>query len=143
MLSSKLKDQFITWQKKLSNIDCSSENLVSKEQARRHNTVQQQLNKTAAVESQLLEIIEGLELMNYELVDEVKSAKRTERAAIKLYNKSKEVASRCLDKLVLEKEEKNQLKDELTHVLKVHDAQQKSLQEYKAMVEELRSRNKT
>jgi hypothetical protein len=44
------------------------------------------------VEIQLLEIIEGLELMNYELVDKVKSAKRTERAAIKLYDKSKEVA---------------------------------------------------
>jgi hypothetical protein len=65
--------------------------------------------------------------------------KRTERAAIMLYNKSKEVASRRLDKLVLEKEEKNQLKNELTRVLKAHDAQQKSLQEYKAMVEELRS----
>jgi hypothetical protein len=77
--------------------------------------------------------------MNYELVDEVKSAKRTEQAAIKLYDKSKEVASRHLDKLVLEKEEKNQLKDELTHVLKAQDAQQKSLQEYKAMVEKLRS----
>jgi hypothetical protein len=77
--------------------------------------------------------------MNYELVDKVKSAKKTEQAAIKLYNKSKEVASRRLDKLVLEKEEKNQLKDELTRVLKAQDAQQKSLQEYKAMVEELRS----
>jgi hypothetical protein len=93
----------------------------------------------AAVESQLLEIIGGLELMNYEWVDKVKSAKRTEQAAIKLHNNSKEVASRRLDKLVLEKEEKNQLKDELTHVLKAHDAQQKSLQEYKAMVKELRS----
>jgi hypothetical protein len=30
-LLSKLKDQCITWQKKLSNIDCSSKNLVSKE----------------------------------------------------------------------------------------------------------------
>ncbi len=77
--------------------------------------------------------------MNYELVDKVKSAKRTEQVAIKLYDKSKEVASRCLDKLVLKKEEKNQLKDELTRVIKAHDAQQKSLQEYKAMVEELRS----
>ncbi len=60
-LLSKLKNQRITWQKKLSNIDGSSKNLVSKEQARRRNTVQQQLNKTAAVESQLLEIIEGLD----------------------------------------------------------------------------------
>ncbi len=39
---------------------------------------------------------------------------------------------------MLEKEEKNQLKDELTCVLKAQDVQQKSLQEYKAMVEELR-----
>jgi hypothetical protein len=114
-------------------------NLVSKEWARKHNTVQQQLNKTATVESQLLEIIKGLKLMNYELVDKVKSAKRTEQAAIKLNDKSKEVASRHLDKLVLKREEMNQLKDELTRVLKAQDAQQKSLQEYKAMVEELRS----
>ncbi len=134
-LSSKLKDQRITWQKRLNDLDCSSKNLVSKEWTRRCNTVQQQLNKTVAVESRLLEIIEGLELMNYELVDEVKSAKRTEQAAIKLYDKTKEVALRCLDKLVLE----NQLKDELTRVLKVQDVQQKSLQGYKAMVEELRS----
>ncbi len=40
---------------------------------------------------------------------------------------------------MLKKEEKNQLMDELTHMLKAQDAQQKSLQEYKAMVEELRS----
>ncbi len=106
---------------------------------RRRNTVQQQLDKTAAVESQLLEIIKGLELMNYEMVDKVKCAKRTERAAIKLYNKSKDAASRRLDKLLLEKEEKNQLKDELTPVLKAQDAQQKSLHEYLTMVEELRS----
>ena len=33
----------------------------------------------------------------------------------------------------------NQLKDELTRVLKAHDAQQKSLNEYMTMVEELRS----
>jgi hypothetical protein len=70
---------------------------------------------------------------------EVKCAKRTERAAIKLYNKSKEAASKRLDKLLLEKEEKNQFKDELTHVLKAQDAQQKLLQEYKTMVEQLRS----
>ena len=64
-LSSKLKDQCITWQKRLNDLDCSSKNLVSKERVRRRNTVQQQLDKTAAVESQLLEIIKGLELMNY------------------------------------------------------------------------------
>jgi hypothetical protein len=62
MLLSKLKDQCITWQKKLSNIDCYSKNLVSKERACRCNTVQQQLKKTAAVESQLLEIIETFHL---------------------------------------------------------------------------------
>jgi hypothetical protein len=138
-LLSKLKDQRITWQKKLSDIGCSSKNLVSKERAHRRNTIQQQLDKTAAIESQLQNIIEGLELMNYEMVDKVKCAKRSERAAIKLYNKSKDAASRRLDKLLLEKEEKNQLKDELTRVLKAHDVQQKLLHEYMPMVEELRS----
>ena len=73
-----------------------------------------------------MEIIEGVEVMNSELVDQ-------------LYDKSKEVVSRRLDQLRLEKEQKNILKDELTRVLKVYQAQENQLIEYKAMVETVNS----
>ena len=66
-----------------------------------------------------MEIIAGIEVMNYELVDEVKSAKKAKREAIRLYDKSKEAASRCLDQLQIEKEQKSQLNDDLTRKLKV------------------------
>ena len=42
------------------------------------------------------EIIEGVGIMNYELVDEVKNSNSAKRTAIKLYEKSKEVATRRL-----------------------------------------------
>ena len=90
------------------------------------------------MESQLQAIIEGLGIMNYELVDEVKNANSAKRTAIKLYDKQKESASRCFEQLQIEKEEKNQLNDELTRVLKVQESQQKVIQENKNMVQALK-----
>ena len=118
-VSHKLKEQHVAWQKRLSGMDSSTKNLLSKEWAHRHNIVPQQLDRTSAVEGQLMEIIAGTEVMNYELVDEVKSAKKAKREAIRLYDKSKEAASRCLDQLQIEKEQKSQLNDDLTCKLKV------------------------
>ncbi len=138
-VSHKLKEQCVAWQKRLSDMDSLSKNLLSKEQVHRCNIVQQQLDRTSAVEGQLMEIIEGLEVMNYELEDKVKSAKKAKRKAIRLYDKSKEAASRCLDQLQVEKEQKSLLKDELTHSLKAQQAQENQLTEYKAMVETFKS----
>jgi hypothetical protein len=120
-------------------MDSSYKNLPSKEQARRRNVVQQQLDRTSAIEGQLMEIIKGLEVMNSELVDEAKSAKKAKREAIRLYNKSKETASRRLDQLRLNKKQKNLLKDELTLVLRLQQAQETQLVEYKSMVETMKS----
>ncbi len=138
-VSHKLKEQCVAWQKRLSDMDSSSKILLSKKQARRRNIVQQQLDRTSAVEGQLMEIIEGLEVMNYELEDKVKSAKKAKRKAIRLYDKSKEAASRRLDQLQVEKEQKSLLKDELTRTLKAQQAQENQLTEYKAMVETFKS----
>jgi hypothetical protein len=52
--------------RKLNNMNSSSKNLVRKEQAHMRNVVQQQLDRMSAVEGQLMEIIEGLEVMNSE-----------------------------------------------------------------------------
>jgi hypothetical protein len=95
-ISTKLKEQHFIWHTRLCDIDSSSKSLVSKERARRRHAVQQQLDRTSAMESQLQEIIEGLGIMNYELVDEVKNSNSAKRTAIKLYEKSKEVATRRL-----------------------------------------------
>jgi FtsZ-binding cell division protein ZapB len=139
MEAMKLKEQRSSWQKRLSEIDLSSKNKLSKERARRRDAVQQQLDRTSAMESQLQEIIEGLGIMNYELVDEVKNANSAKRTAIKLYDKSKEAATRRLGQLRQEKEQKNELKDELTRVLRTLEAQEAQLNAYKSMVETLKS----
>ena len=62
--------------------------------------------------------------MNDQLAEEVKSAKKDRRVVLKLYDKSKDTAEKRLNKLQLEKEEKNVLKDELTQALKTHESQQ-------------------
>ena len=85
------------------------------------------------------EIIEGLGIMNYELVDEVKNSNSVKRTAIKLYEKSKEVATRRLGRLRQEKEQKNELKNELTRVLRAQEAQEAQLNEYKSIVKTLKS----
>ena len=77
--------------------------------------------------------------MNNELAEEVKSAKKAKREAIRLYDKSKEDATRRLDQLRQEKEQKNLLKDELTHVLRAQQAQEVQLNEYKSMVKKFQS----
>ena len=48
-------------------------------------------------------------------------------------------ATRCLDQLRQEKEQKNLLKDELTHVLRAQQAQEVQLNEYKSMVKNFQS----
>ena len=74
-----------------------------------------------------MEIINGLEEMNDQLAEEVKSAKKDRRAALKLYDKSKDTAEKQLNKFQLEKEEKNVLKDKLTQAFKMHESQQNEI----------------
>jgi hypothetical protein len=138
-LSKKLKEQRLIWQTRLHAFDLSSKNHLSKERARRRNMVQQQLDKSSSNERQLMEIIDGLEDMNSELVDEVKCAKKAKSGAIKLYGKSKEDATRRLELLRQEKEQKKLLRDELTGVLRAQQAQDAQLTEYKRMIETFQS----
>jgi hypothetical protein len=56
--------------------------------------------------------------MNDALADEVKKAKKDKHVAVKLYKKTKGVASTCRDKLLTEREAKNNLEGELTQALK-------------------------
>jgi hypothetical protein len=138
-ISNKLKDQRVIWQKRLSELDKSSKNQLSKERERRRSSIQQQLDKSSSTEDQLLEIIDGLEVMNDELADEAKQAKKDQRVAMKLYQKTKDMASARLEKLLTEKEAKNHLKDELASLLKVQQSQQILLDEYKIMIDGFQS----
>ncbi len=70
-----------------------------------------------------MEIINGLEEMNDQLVEEVNSVKKDRQVALKLYNKSKGSAEKCLKKLQLEMDEKNGLKEELTQAHKMLESQ--------------------
>jgi hypothetical protein len=149
-VSTKLKDQRIVWQKRLSELDVSSKNRISTECEHRRCSIQQQLDKSSAVEDQLMEIINGLEEMNNQLAEEVKSAKKDRRTALNLYDKSKDAAKKRLEKLQHEKEKKNLLKDELTRALKMHEsqrdeiarllnmqqAQHQVIEQYKIMIQE-------
>ena len=67
-VSNKLKEQQLMRQTKIRDIDSSYKNHHSKEQARRRNMIQMQLDKYSAMECQLMEIIEGLEATNDECV---------------------------------------------------------------------------
>jgi hypothetical protein len=147
-ISTKLKDQRMIWQTSLKK-------QISNERERRRCSIQQQLDKSSAVEDQFMEIINGLEEMNDELAEEVKSTKnkKDRRVALKLYDKSKDATKKRLNKLQLEKEEKNVLKDELTQALKMHEsqqneiarllnmqqAQQQVIEEYKSMIDGFKS----
>jgi len=120
-ISNKLKDQRVIWQKRLSELDTSSKNQLSKERECRRSSIQQQLDKSSSAEDQLLEIIEGLEIMNDEL------------------GENKDVASARLEKLLTEKEATNHLKDDLTSLLKIQQSQQILLGEFNIMIERFQS----
>ena len=152
-VSTKLKDQRMIWQKRHSDVDASSKKRRRNERERRRCSIQQQLDKSSAVEDQFMEIINGLEEMNNQLAEEVKSAKKDRCVALKLYDKSKDASKKRLNKLQLEKEEKNVLKDELTQAFKMHESQQNEIarllnmqqarqqviEEYKSMIDGLKS----
>jgi hypothetical protein len=94
MESMKLKKQRSIWQKRLAKIDLASKDQISKQRECMHNMVQQRVDRTSALESQLMEIIKGLEWMNSELVDKAKSTKKAKHEAVRLYDKSNKLASR-------------------------------------------------
>jgi hypothetical protein len=126
-VKEKMKEQRLIWQRRFAKLESSSKKRLHKEREQRCNAVQQQVSKTSAMEDQLLEIIDGLEDMNYKLVYEVKSAKKGMRAAMKLYDKSKAASEKRLQKLETEKLEKMELKDDLSRALKAFASQQKLL----------------
>ncbi len=64
---------------------------------------------------------------NNQLAEEVKSAKKDRRVALKLYDKSKDTAEKRLHKLQFKKQEKNVLKDKLIQALKTHESQQNEI----------------
>ena len=133
-----LNNKCVAWQNKLNELDLSCKDKLSKEQQRRRNAVQQQLDKASVAQDQLdrlREIIEGLECMNFELADEVKSAKKEARAATKLYDKSKVARTKLSEKLMFETVKRNELTEELTRLLKAQESQLEVLQEYERMIE--------
>ncbi len=100
-----------------------------------------------------MEVIEDLEAMNDELVDDAKRAKNNRCVAMKLYAKSKQAAVKRFEKIQIERDEKNMLKDKLTealktqesqhyeiaHLLRAQESQHKLLEEYKTMIEYFKS----
>jgi hypothetical protein len=62
----------------------SSKKRISTERERRRCSIQHQLDKSSAVEDQLMEIINGLKEMNDQLAEEVKCAKKDRRVALNL-----------------------------------------------------------
>ncbi len=127
LLSQKLCNERSIWQQHLADLDSTSKSRLSNERLRRRNAVQQQLDKSSAMEDQLKEMIRAIEGKNYKMADEVKSTKKDMRVARKLYEDSKEIANRNREKFRIENKEKAHLKDELTHVLKAHQAQEDQL----------------
>ncbi len=71
-ISQKLHDEHSKWQQCLVDLDSTSKSRLSNECVHQHNAVQQQLDKSSAMEDQLREMIEAIKGMNYELADEVK-----------------------------------------------------------------------
>jgi hypothetical protein len=61
--------------------------------------------------------------MKNQLAEEVKSAKKDRRVALKLYDKSKEADEKHLKKMQLEKEKDNILKDKLIQAHKMQESQ--------------------
>jgi hypothetical protein len=126
-ISQKLHDEHSMWQGRLAELNSMSKNCFSNEWACQRNAVQQQLNKSSAMDDQLQDMSRGIEGMNYELADRVKSAKKDMSVARKLNEQSKESANRYLVKLKIKKDERACLKDELTRVLKAHQSEDLSL----------------
>ena len=63
-----LNNKFFAWKNKLTELDLSCKDMLSKERQRRRNAVQRKLDKASAAQdqlNQLREIIEGLECMNF------------------------------------------------------------------------------
>ena len=89
--------------------------------------------------NELSDKVAELDGMNNELSDKVAAAKQYQRRSRKQLKTSTLLADKRLGKLQSAKEEIGTLKDELTRILKSYTLQQEVLDEYKLMVEGLKS----
>ena len=134
-----LGEQYAVWCKHRGELYRISASRVSNERHRSRDLIQHQIDKASAKEKELQVYISKLEGMNNELSDKVAAAKQDQRQARKQLKTSTLLADRRLGKLLSAKEETGTLKDELTQVLKSYTSQQEVLDEYKLMVEGLKS----
>ena len=141
--AARLKSQRETWKAKYDEIDRRSQKKLSKERNRRRRMAKLQLDKSTAMEDELQSLINGLNVMNDELINEVEDAKREKREACRNMKKAAALADNRLNKYRKEKDLKNDLKDELTRVLKAQAKQQETLERYEKMIKEMAGKKKS
>jgi hypothetical protein len=137
--SKKLSEQHELWCKYRDELDHTSKARVVNERHRSRELIQEQIDKASEKEKELQGYISALKSLNCQLRDKVTAARQGQRRAQKQVKSSMLVASKRLDKLKSANETIGTLKDELTLALKSNTSQQEVLDEYKLMVEELKS----
>ena len=129
------------WQTKYDNMSTD----LTEEKRKHRNVVQSLLDTSSANESELRTYIAGLAEMNDEMVEEMndkerkaRAARKDAKAARKSFEKQKSIAEKRQRKFEEERSVKNELKDELARVLKVKQSQQKLMEKYDLMIQEMK-----
>ena len=82
---TRLRQQRMEWQQKVNKLDNVMTSKLSTEKIKRREVARRQLDKAVALEEQMQELIDGLNVMNDELTKEVEDAKRAKRVAERKY----------------------------------------------------------
>ena len=132
---SKQREQ---WESKLLNLNnelTKSSDRLYLEKRKRRDTVQEQVNKSRAKETEMQNYIDGLDERNADLSDELSLAIKEKKAAVKLSKSAKALAAKRLEKWHAEVNTRRELQDKIALQDRILIETENVLDYYKAAAE--------
>ena len=137
----KIADQRHLWQDRLATLStklAKSRSRVGKERVLRRRMVQRQIDASLAREEEMQNLINNMEELNKDIAGDWDAEKKAKKAAVKSIKIANEKSEKRLENYRNERQAKNEIKDELTKVLKAKAAQEEALNRYWKMAEDMK-----
>jgi len=137
----KIADQRHSWQDRLATLSAKlskSQSRVGKEGVVCRRMMQRQIDASLAREEEMQNLINNMEELNKDIAGDWDAEKKAKKAAVKSLKIANEKSEKRLEHFRNERQAKNEIKYELTRVLKAKAAQEEALNHYWKMTEDMK-----
>jgi len=137
----KIAYQWHSWQDRLATLSTKlskSRSRVGKERIVCRRMVQRQIDAPLAHEEEMQNLINNMEELNKDIAGDWDAEKKAKKAAVKSLKIANEKSEKRLENYRNERQAKNEIKDELTKVLKAKAAQEEVLNRYWKMAKDMK-----